>query len=398
MRRMPRLLFLADRFPPDIGGLATSAHRLVRSLIQLGLEVDVLVWSRSLQPGELRSEAISLGSALHPEVAQFSQQLYRLGQYRHWDMTSIQTLNVLDWLHQTHQYDAIWGHYLSPAGFLAVWFAASKDLPSTVSVRGNDLDRELFPPGDFARLQWTLQRATVVTTVSQAMAEKIQRVVDRQDVAVIYNAVDPTVFVPSQSPEARMTLRRSLGIADQEIVLGFSGELREKKGQAFLLNALTAVRRQHPACLLIIGEVRQAAEAPIPIYAQQYPEDAARILVTGHLSEPAQVAQHLQACDVFLQPSLWEGLPNALLEAMACGLGCIASEAGGIPEVIEHGHSGFLLPCFQLHQLGNAVLEWLSLEDSVQRTIGQCARDRILQHFSLTQEHERLKALVHQLL
>ena len=62
-----------------------------------------------------------------------------------------------------------------------------------------------------------------------------------------------------------------------------------------------------------------------------------RVIVTGHLDLPEQVAEHLSLCDVYLQPSLWEGMPNALMEAMASGCGCIGSDAGGIPEVIEHG-------------------------------------------------------------
>src|SRR5919199_2945835 len=72
-----RLLFITDRFPPDIGGLASSADRITKVFCQLGVEVDILTWSRSLQPGE-----VSL-----PEPSLQAPQLYRVGRYRHWDMT-----------------------------------------------------------------------------------------------------------------------------------------------------------------------------------------------------------------------------------------------------------------------------------------------------------------------
>ena len=75
-----------------------------------------------------------------------------------------------------------------------------------------------------------------------------------------------------------------------------------------------------------------------------------RVLVTGQLATPADVNQHLQLCDVYLQPSLWDGMPNALLEAMAAGCGCIASDAGGIPEIIAPGVDGIVLPRWQLHR------------------------------------------------
>jgi L-malate glycosyltransferase len=388
---MVRLLFITERFPPDVGGVARSANRLVTVLNQMGLEVDVLTWSRQLLPGEVQVQAI----ALCPSPA----QLYRVGLYRRWDMSMPQTLNVMEWLHQTHRYDAVWGHYLFPAGFIAVWFAQSQGVASLVSARGNDIDREIFPPGDFARLQWTLERANVITVVSQDLQRKVQRLVQQREILVINNAVDTTVFSPA-TPSDRpvLQLRRSLGIADREIVLGFSGELREKKGQSFLLKALTAVRQHRPACLLIIGEVRESQDAVLQIYANQHPEDYQRVIVTGYFSDPTQVAQHLRLCDVFLQPSLWDGMPNALLEAMACGVGCIGSDAGGIPEAIDHGQTGFIMPRFQLHHLGEVVLEWFELEKPLQQQIQQQARDRIVRHYSVEQEAIRLKSVIEQLI
>lgn len=378
--------FITERFPPDIGGLASSGDRITKALCQLSLEVDVLTWSRYLQPGEV----------LPPDLAEANPstpQVYRVGLYRYWDMTMPHTLNILDWLHQSREYSAVWGHYLFPCGFLATWFASSNGIPSTVSVRGNDIDQAMFPPGDFARLQWTLLNADVITAVSADMAGKIQRLSQRDDVVILKNAVNEEIFSPRN---VENSLRTVLGIAD-DVVLGFAGELREKKGQMFLLNTLTTVRTHRPACLLIIGEVRGSQEAALQVYATQHPEAASRIIITGHLNNPAAVAQHLQLCDVYLQPSLWEGMPNALLEAMAMECCCIASDAGGIPEVISHGKNGFL-PRFQLHRLGEAVLECLDLDPAMRNQIGMAARDRILTDFSLLQEKRRLQTVIDRLM
>jgi len=302
-------------------------------------------------------------------------------------MTMPHTLNVLDWLHQSREYIAIWGHYLFPSGFLATWFASGKGISSTVSVRGNDIDQVMFPPRDFARLQWTLLNADVVTAVSADMARKIQRLSRRNDVVILKNGVNEEIFSPTP-------FTPHLGIADDEVVLGFAGELREKKGQMFLLNALTTVRTHRPACLLIIGEVRASQEAALQLYATQHPEARSHIIITGHLNNPAAVAQHLQLCDVYLQPSLWESMPNALLEAMAMQRCCIASDAGGIPEVISHGKNGFLLPRSQLHRLGEAVLECLDLEPARRSQIGIAARDRISQNFHYYRKNSGFRLLL----
>ncbi|MEA5515506.1 glycosyltransferase [Nodularia sp. UHCC 0506] len=382
---MKRLLLITERFAPDLGGLASSATRLVTTLCQLSIEVDVVTWSRYLQPGEV----------LPPEMVEAKYRIYRIGLYRHWDMTMPHTLNVLDWLQQTRGYDAIWGHYLFPSGFLATWFAGLKNIPSTVSARGNDIDREMFPPGDFARLQWTLKQAKVITAVSADMSRKIQLLSGRDDVLVLKNAVDTNIFSLLKSGEIT---REKLGIAPDEVVLGFCGELREKKGQQFLLNALTTVRSQRPACLLIIGEVRASQESILQVYKTQQPENAQRIIVTGHLSNSELVAQYLRLCDVYLQPSLWEGMPNALLEAMACGCCCIASDAGGIPEVILHGENGFMLPRSQLHKLGEAVLECLTMPIEQKNGIVQAASDRILNEYSIAQEQQQLQILLNRLM
>ncbi|NJL01844.1 MAG: glycosyltransferase family 4 protein [Spirulinaceae cyanobacterium SM2_1_0] len=387
---MTRLLFLSERYPPDIGGLARSAGRLASAIAQQDFSVDVLVWSRFLQPGEVLADE---NASLSPKL-----RVYRVGLYRHWDMSFIQTLNVLEWRHRQQPYTAVWGHYLFPAGFLAVWFAQQQGLPSAVSARGNDVERGAFPPGDFARLQWTLHHATVITAVSDDLARKIQLVSQRSDTQVIQNAVDAQLFTPASDAADRQARRQALGLAADELVLGFSGELREKKGQRFLLPALREVRSQRPAALLIIGAIRPSQENLLQAFALEHPDDAARVLITGHLSEPAAVAAHLQLCDLFLLPSLWEGLPNALLEAIACGCSVIASDAGGIPEVIDSGKTGFLLPRHQLHRLGAAVLEWAALPVAAQQAIARAGRDRVCQTFSLPREQERLQTVLTQLI
>jgi glycosyltransferase involved in cell wall biosynthesis len=330
-----------------------------------------------LHPGEYRCQEQS-GSEIH-----------YLGLYRQWDITLPVTLSYLEALHQKKAYTAVWGHYLFPAGFIAVWFAECQGIQSIISARGNDVDRGLFPPGDFSRLAWTVERADVVTTVSQDLAQKLQVLTHRQDIRVLSNAVDADLFAPTQPPMERV----SLGIQPDEVVLGFSGELREKKGQAYLLEALRTVRAQRPACLLIIGEVRSSQDGSLQVFAAQYPEDAQRLIITGHLSDPIAVARHLRTCDLYLQPSLWEGMPNALLEAMATELCCLASDAGGIAEVITHGKTGFLLPRTQLHHLGTAILECLDLDPDLRQTVAQAARQYVLKQHTYAQEKERLEAI-----
>ncbi len=365
-----------------MGGVATSAGRISRSIAALGADVDVLAWTRALEPGIVAQE-------------EGNPTVFRMGRFREWDSTMPHTLNLFDWLVDKHAYDAIWGHYVAPAGFLATWFGRLKNIPTTVSVRGNDLDRDMYPPGDFARLLWTLQNTDCISAVTEDLAAKVSALCGPKDVLCLKNVVDSEVFAPA--PECG-GLREKLGIQPGEIVLGFAGELREKKGQQFLLAALRKIRESRPACLLVIGEVRPSEMSRLMQWTGPGALEEHRILVTGQLATPAEVNRHLQLSDVYLQPSLWDGMPNALLEAMAAGCGCIASDAGGIPEVITSGVNGIILPRWQLHRLGDAVLDWLAKNPAESARVRQAARERIVADFDADQEKRQLQAIVARLM
>ena len=101
---------------------------------------------------------------------------------------------------------------------------------------------------------------------------------------------------------------------------------------------------------------------------------------------------------LYLQPSLWDGMPNALLEAMAAGCGSIVSDAGGIPEIVTPGVDGIILPRWQLHRLGEAVLEWLHAEPERRDRVRRAARARMVAEFSPDVERQALQALLARLI
>jgi glycosyltransferase involved in cell wall biosynthesis len=375
-----RLLFLTERYPPDLGGVAVSAGRISRSLAAMDLEVDVVSWTRALEPGVVVSDPGP------PAV-------YRMGRFREWSTTLPHALNLLDWLISRQPYDAVWGHYLFPGGFLAAWLAQVKGIRSAISIRGNDLDRDMFPTGDFARLLWTLEHADCITAVTAELAAKAAALSSRDDIVTVRNVVDTDRFTPAPAAD-----RARLGIAPEETVLGFCGELREKKGQRFLLDALRRVRETRPACLLVIGEARPSIVPELLGFDAEATLDGQRIVITGQLNDPAQVNAHLQLCDVYLQPSLWDGMPNALLEAMAAGCLCIASDAGGNPEAILDGVHGVLLPRWELARLGDVALKWLDADSGERQRLRTAARARMIAEFNPEVERRQLAAVLDRLM
>jgi L-malate glycosyltransferase len=211
--------------------------------------------------------------------------------------------------------------------------------------------------------------------------------------------VDTQIFKPSLASQEKLNLKQELTLDKDDIILGFSGELREKKGQKFLLSMLSnLIEKNYKISLLIIGEIRHTQEAILQNYAVEFPQAYEKIKITGHIEESSKVAQYLQLCDLFLLPSIWEGLPNSLLEAMACECCCLASDAGGIPEIITPPINGFILPRPQLPFLTDGVMEFISLDKSLKQKIGQEARKTIVSQFSLKTEGLLLENLLNKLI
>jgi phosphatidylinositol alpha-1,6-mannosyltransferase len=373
-----KVLFVSERYPPDIGGVARSARRTAASLAGQGVGTHVFSWTRTIPSGQLVTSDDG-GVTVH-----------RLGLFSSWDLSMQHALNVLDYLHASERFDAVWGHYVYPSGFLAVWFAELHALPSVVSARGNDIDQLMFPPGDFGRLRWALERATRRVAVSADLARKIAVLLGSEaNLEVVPNVVDTVLFAPRPSDR--------LGLPAQTAILGFCGELRHKKGAPFLLEALATVAARRPAVLLIIGEARAREQALLGEWMAEHPTLGERVRLVGQLDAPEVVATHLGACDVVLFPSLWDGMPNALLEAMACGRPVIASDAGGMPEVVRGGENGVLLPRSHLHRLGEEALALLGDPERAIR-LGQAARESVCAHHALASEGPRLRKVLETLI
>ncbi|MEK7746408.1 MAG: glycosyltransferase [Elusimicrobiota bacterium] len=193
--------------------------------------------------------------------------------------------------------------------------------------------------------------------------EKVQR---------IYNGVDISGWSVSKNERAR--LRGRIRVKPDDILVGAVGRLDEQKGHAFLIEAVAQLRAANPVRCVILGDgpLRSKLQGLI-----------ASLGVSNHvllLGERPDVRDWLSAFDVFVQPSLWEGLPNSLLEAMAIGLPVVATRVDGMPEVVRHEVSGLLCAPKDAQALANAVRDLAS--DPVQRRrLGESAQQIVGENF-----------------
>ncbi|MBN1424273.1 glycosyltransferase family 4 protein [Candidatus Fermentibacteria bacterium] len=222
--------------------------------------------------------------------------------------------------------------------------------------------------------RWALGRAARVVAVSRSLADFItqhQRV-PPESVTVVPNAVDPAKF------PTRAAASRPQDLPAGGPLLGCVGRLAPQKGQRILISAFHRLVRSLPdASLLLVGDGpnRQALARLADRGA-----GASRIHLTGW---KRSVGPYLPFLDVYVQPSMWEGMPFATLEAMASGVAVVASSVGGLSEILGN-ECGVLVPPGNDVALADAILKLLC-DDEARTAMARSGRRRVHSHYRADQ-------------
>jgi glycosyltransferase involved in cell wall biosynthesis len=194
-------------------------------------------------------------------------------------------------------------------------------------------------------------------------------------VRLIPNGVDTELFCPY--PRSRLAAkRRGLGLPVEGTIGVFVGRLSESKGLDRLLAAWRGVIRdsRKAAYLVIIGSGTLGPR--LEAWANGLGKNVRFLGTRDHVQD------YLQAADLFVLPSLAEGMSNALLEAMACGLPVVATDVGGSGEVIESSMNGIVVPPDDVDALHTAI-SYLIHHPAQARELGQAARQTIVARYSV---------------
>jgi len=309
----------------------------------------------------------------------------RFGSHRRIDDTLVDWFELVVEEHKHEPFDVLHAYFLTQAGFVATCTGKYLNIPSVVSIRGNDIERAAFDPSRFSQVMYALQNASAVTTNAKELAKKANAFVDRE-IFIIPNGIDVEHFKPMERNEQ---LAEVLGIQrnnkEGRAVIGFIGELREKKGMKTLLLAYAQTAKEHSASLLIVGEVRQGEDQTIfEEFKQANPE--LNIVVTGYIPQN-DLPAYYSLIDIFVHPSLRDGLPNAILEAMACEKPIIATSVGGVSELILDGTNGMIIPANDSNTLAETMMFILNNKE-LMATLGKSARNSIIDKFTPQKELE----------
>ncbi len=328
-----RIVFLSHWFLPNkIGGSELALYRFAREMAERGHECHVITRLDSIdRPAFEIMEGIHVHRLKKPGARIIGPFLYGLKAAR-----LVRRL-VPDVVHE----QAIQG-----LGPIVKRFCQA---PYILFPRSTGF---CAPANVYARLvaRTTLRHADVLLGQSGSIAMEMRRLCGKE-VSVIPNGVEPERFAGISKPAAR----KKLGIADGEKVLLCVANLHRIKGHCYLLQAMETVAESVPGVrLFLVG--RDHNDGSIPATALERLKQ--HIVLTGQVP-PEEIPVYMAAADIFVLPSLSEGVPNVLLEAMAAGLPVVATDVGGVPELIADGENGLLVKPGNSEQLAAKLLALL---------------------------------------
>lgn len=280
--------------------------------------------------------------------------------------------NAIDIIHSLG-----WGTYVE--GFLAS-FLMKKKRCFLHSFRGKTAEDTIYIP---RRRIWAQHFfsyfCSAIVTPSMASRKDYSGMVhiNPNRINVIYNGVDTHQFSKMASDRVR-AFKKEFHIRDGEIVIGTVGRFDPVKNIGGLVAAFINLPGplRNGSRLLLVGDGPEAAR--IKRFSEQQGV-AERIIFVGMRSD---VADLLNIMDVYVQPSHFEGVPNAVLEAMGCALPVVATDVGGVAEVVENGITGVLVPPDSSDALTSAIRNLVCRPEKMTR-LGRAGYHRVCNRFSI---------------
>ena len=277
---------------------------------------------------------------------------------------------------EQYEIDVIHAHYAIPhaaAALLARQMIRGAKRPAIVTtLHGTDVTLVGLDPAYLRATQWSIEASDVVTAVSRYLADATETGMDVRHggIHVVRNGVDVTRFRPD---EASAAVRERYARHGERLLVHVSN-FRRVKRPGDVVRTLALVAKEVPARLVMVGD---GPERPRVL-------DLAAELDVAHLVSFVGSMPHVEALlassDIFMLPSEQEAFGLSALEAMASGVPVIATTRGGLPEVVEHGVSGFLHELGDVEAMAGSAVRLLT-DDALLAQFRSAARSRAMDNF-----------------
>jgi phosphatidylinositol alpha-mannosyltransferase len=365
-----RILHVSPYFPPHIGGLENHVEVLSQEQGKMGHRVSVLTSTTGgTLPGGLWENGIKVRRL---RSFKFGDDAVPFGMFRH--LMRENGTNDIVHLH---------GH-LFYSTTLGAMHRRLHGAPTVMTFHGDY--KALTPAGRWLkRIRHVSQGPFIINSLDGMIAltrhDKARLMamgMEEERIDIVPNGVDLDVFRPV-GPDVTAEFRERFGLPVDAPVILFLGKLVEQKGFLDLLQAMPGVLREVPdAHLLVLGE---GPELPRGKHMVEHQGFGDSVTFAGRMCCDDLVTAY-SAADVVTLPSHSEGMPLVILEAAATGRPVVATSVSGIPEFVEQGRTGTLVPPSDPHALSGALVNYLN-DDTLSRTVGARALAKAKDEFDL---------------
>lgn len=309
---------------PTVGGSGVIATELGKMLAERGHEIHFIT---SSVPFRLNK--------IYPTVFFHEVEVnnYSVFQYSPYDIALASKMaDVI----KDEELDVLHVHYAIPHAVCAVLARemSGRDVGIVTTLHGTDISVLGQDSTLSQAIKYGIDKSDIVTTVSHALKEQTYELIDTvKPIETIYNFVDEREYYPRNSGN----LKEQFGIQEDEKVLIHVSNFRKIKNLTDIIDAFMKIRANMKAKLLLVGDGPEKHRVMDQVKESLYMKD---VLFLG---KQENLAELYAISDMKLLLSQQESFGLVLLEAMACGVPCIGSNVGGIPEVIEHGVDGYIV-------------------------------------------------------
>ena len=366
--KAPRMRRIGITCYSHFGGSGVVASELGLALARRGYEVHFIAHSLPFRLRAFESNVYfhEAGTASYPVFEQAPTNLALAAK-----MVEVAENYSLDVLHV---------HYAMPfaaSAYLARQLLLPRSLGVVTTLHGTDITVVGVEPAFFRITQFSIQSSDRVTAVSRFLKDRAEATFGiTRPIDVIYNFVDPSVFTPRRRSSHPLVPPRG------GKVLMHASNFRQVKNIPTVIHVFAEVRKKLQAKLIMVGD------GPEKAGAEQLTRELGLERDVLFLGNQDFMEELLPLADVFLLPSSSESFGLVALEAMSAEVPVVASNAGGLPEVIEHGVTGFL---HDSEHVGGFVASALKLltNETLRRSMGRRGRKRAREHFDVNEMVDR---------
>ncbi|USB34798.1 N-acetyl-alpha-D-glucosaminyl L-malate synthase BshA [Paenibacillus sp. YPG26] len=357
---------------PTLGGSGVVATELGKLLAEKGHEVHFISHSVPFRLGAFQK------NIFYHEVEVNDYYVFRYPPY------DLSLATKMAHVAKREKLDILHVHYAVPhavCAFLAKQMVGD-ELKVVTTLHGTDItvlaqDESLK---DLIRL--AINESDAVTSVSEDLMRETREVLEiSRDIDLTYNFVDKRIYYPREID----SLRSDFAAPNEKILMHISN-FRPVKRVSDVVDIFSMVSKEVPARMLFVGEGPELPKIQCKI-KQLGLEDRVHFL-----GKQDQIAQVISMADVLLLPSEKESFGLVALEAMACGVPTIGSEAGGIPELVSHGQTGFLAPIGDTRTMADYCIKLLT-DSKLAEQVAEACLVRARDEFSsarITEEYEQI--------